>query len=133
MNLFSSSAFHTLEKAIDGSALRQKTIANNIANVDTPNYKAKNVEFKHTLNRELENSSFNANRTDHRHVEFSTGKQRQAFVTTNNKTMYNHNLNNVDIDHEMAELAKNQIYYNALIDRLNGRFKSLETVIKGGR
>ena len=46
--------------------------------------------------------------------------------------MYNHNGNNVDVDHEMAELAKNQLYYQAVVDRLNGKFSSLEKVIRGG-
>ncbi|WP_078554685.1 flagellar basal body rod protein FlgB [Bacillus alkalicellulosilyticus] len=134
MNLFSSSSLQTLEKALQGSALRQRTIAQNIANVDTPNYKAKRAEFQHTLGKEIEKSkSFQANRTHTDHLEFSTGSQREAYVKTVKSTMYNHNQNNVDIDHEMSELAKNQIYYNALIDRINGRFNSLQTVIKGGR
>lgn len=46
--------------------------------------------------------------------------------------MYSHNGNNVDIDKEMAELAENQIYYNGLVDRINGKFGSLQTVIRGG-
>ncbi|WP_216827992.1 flagellar basal body rod protein FlgB [Alkalihalobacterium elongatum] len=133
MNLFSSPTFSTLERALDGSALRQKAISQNIANVDTPNYKSKKVNFQHTLDQAIRTKSFDVNKTDHRHVSFSTGEQREAFVTRLNNTMYNHNLNNVDIDKEMAALAQNQIYYNALIDRLNGRFNSLQTVIKGGK
>lgn len=131
MNLFGSSLFHTLEKALDGSALRQRTISQNIANVDTPNYKAKKVKFQHTLDEAM-NRTMSANRTDRRHFEFSTGGNGAIIVKSNN-TMYNHNLNNVDIDQEMADMAQNQIYYNALIDRLNGRFNSLQTAIKGGK
>lgn len=131
MNLFSSPVFSTLEKALDGSALKQRVIAQNIANVDTPNYKARKVSFQHLLD-EAANRSLKANRTDYRHFDFSTGKS-EPFITKSNNTMYNHNLNNVDIDQEMAEMAKNQIYYNALIDRLNSRFNSLQTAIKGGR
>ncbi|MFV8827145.1 flagellar basal body rod protein FlgB [Alkalihalobacterium sp. APHAB7] len=133
MNLFSSPAFSTLERALDGSALRQRAISQNIANVDTPNYKTKKVNFQHTLDQAISTNNLDANRTDERHVNFSTGKQREAFITRVNNTMYNHNLNNVDIDKEMADLAQNQIYYNALIDRMNGRFNSLQTVIKGGK
>ncbi|WP_078430708.1 flagellar basal body rod protein FlgB [Alkalihalobacterium alkalinitrilicum] len=133
MNLFTNLSFSTLEKALDGAALRQRTISHNIANVDTPNYKTKKVNFQHTLDQAVSQNSFNAIRTDNRHMNFSTGKQREAYVTSVNNTMYNHNLNNVDIDKEMSALAENQIYYNALIDRLNGRFNSLQTVIKGGK
>jgi flagellar basal-body rod protein FlgB len=130
MNLFSSPVFNTLEKALDGSALKQKAISQNIANVDTPNYKAKKTQFQHTLDQAMDRS-FNANRTDQRHVQFTSANRSNAFMTKSNNTMYNHNLNNVDIDQEMAEMAKNQIYYNALIERINGRFNSLQTAVKG--
>lgn len=131
MNLFASPLFHTLEKALDGSALRQRTIAQNIANVDTPNYKAKKVSFQHTLDEAM-NRTMSAYRTDPRHFEFSFSRS-EPIITKSNNTMYNHNLNNVDIDQEMADMAKNQIYYNALVDRLSSRFNSLETAIKGGK
>ena len=52
---------------------------------------------------------------------------------TKNKSTYNHNGNSVDMDQEMAELAKNQIYYNALMERINGKFAVLQTVIRGGK
>lgn len=131
MNLFSSPVFNTLEKGLNGSALRHRTISQNIANVDTPNYKAKKVSFEHTLNEAM-NRSLRAYRTDQRHFEFSTSSS-EPIITRSNSTVYNHNSNNVDIDVEMADLAKNQIYYNALIERLNGSFSSLNTAIKGGR
>lgn len=132
MNLFTSPALHTIEKGLSGSALRQKAISHNIANVDTPNYKAKKVTFEHTLQQAM-NRSLEAYRTDERHMDFSTSNSRGAYITSSNSTMYNHNLNNVDIDREMASLAENQIYYNALIERLNGQFNSLQTAIKGGK
>ncbi|MDT8859032.1 flagellar basal body rod protein FlgB [Alkalihalobacillus sp. MEB130] len=130
MDLFGSGAFKALERGVAGAQMRQNAISHNIANVDTPNYKAKQVNFRHTLDEAM--SSLKANRTNDRHFEFSRA-QNSITVETNRQTMYNHNGNNVDIDLEMAELAKNQIYYNALIDRLNGRFTSLQTVIRGGK
>jgi flagellar basal-body rod protein FlgB len=39
----------------------------------------------------------------------------------------------VNMDTEQAKLAENTIYYNALIERLNGKFNTLNTVIKGGK
>lgn len=132
MNLFQSPAFLAVERGLDGATLRQRAITQNIANVDTPNYKAKNVSFKEVLNQELHKKRLSAYRTDERHIPFSNEK-KGPFVWETRTTTYNHNGNNVDIDVEMAELAKNQIYYNALIDRLNGQFQSLQTVIRGGR
>lgn len=45
---------------------------------------------------------------------------------------YNHNGNSVDIDKEMTELAENQIYYQALVERINGKFNSIKSVLNGG-
>ncbi|ARK31005.1 flagellar basal body rod protein FlgB [Halalkalibacter krulwichiae] len=131
MDLFGGSSFIALQRGLEGAQVRQKTITQNIANVDTPNYKAKQINFKHTLDEALKDSNFRANRTNEKHVEFSSTLSTPS-VQVNRSSVYNHNGNNVDIDVEMAELAKNQIYYNALIDRINGRFNSLQTVIKGG-
>ncbi|PAQ15876.1 flagellar basal body rod protein FlgB [Bacillus sp. FJAT-42315] len=130
MNLFSGS-FVTLEKGLNYSALKQKTLANNIANADTPNYKAKDVSFKKVFTNAL-NDAITANRTDFRHFEFQSNNQHPAIVTKRNVS-YNQNGNSVDVDKEMSDLATNQIYFNALTDRMAGKFNSLTNVIKGGK
>ena len=131
MNLFSGT-IHTLGNSLAYATAKNQTISNNIANIDTPEYKAKDVVFKHMMNDVLERSS-KATRTHPKHVPFSDDTKHQSFQTIDKtNTMYNHNGNNVDIDSEMAALAKNQIYYQALVDRLNGKFNSLQTVIRGG-
>ncbi|MDC3416401.1 flagellar basal body rod protein FlgB [Aquibacillus salsiterrae] len=121
-----------LERSLDFAALKNKTISNNIANADTPNYKAKQVVFKDVL--ENQRTSFEAKRTNPKHISFQQSNSSNSFkIVTNNSTTYNHNGNSVDIDKEMTDLAENQIYYQSLVDRLNGKFSSLETVIRGGR
>ncbi|MEK5443138.1 MULTISPECIES: flagellar basal body rod protein FlgB [unclassified Fredinandcohnia] len=130
MKLFSNT-IHSLEKALDYSALRQKVISNNIANVDTPNYKAQDVSFKNLLANETE-SQMRANRTNEKHIEFTSSKRSNNPLIAKNDTAYNHNGNNVDIDKEMALLAENQIYYNAITQRISGKFNTLKTVVKGG-
>ncbi|MUV39970.1 Flagellar basal body rod protein FlgB [Lentibacillus sp. JNUCC-1] len=132
MSLFGGT-IKTLEHGLDFASAKNKAISNNIANVDTPHYKAKNVQFKDELHKFMD-EPLAAKRTHPKHLTFSAGNPQQPYRTSNNsQTVYNHNGNNVDIDKEMAELAKNQIYYQALIDRLNGKFGSLQTVIRGGR
>ncbi|WP_181348769.1 flagellar basal body rod protein FlgB [Thalassobacillus sp. CUG 92003] len=131
MNLFSDT-FSTLENALNYTTEKNRVISNNIANVDTPGYKAKEVAFKDVLHNELQSSGGNK-RTDARHYSFDD-QPGQSFTTrTKQGTTYNHNGNNVDIDKEMNELAKNQIQYQALVERLNGKFQSLESVIRGGQ
>ena len=71
-------------------------------------------------------------RTDARHLEFQSG-QAATPVTINRNTKMTPNGNNVDMDFEMAELAKNQLWYNAVTERVNGKFSSLRSVINEGR
>src|SRR5690625_1045577 len=120
-----------LEKSLAYSTEKNRIIADNIANVDTPNYKAKKVVFKNVLASSMDKTIQNK-RTHSKHFSFRNMVDQSYVVRENTNTMYNHNGNNVDIDQEMAELAKNQIYYQAVVDRLNGKFSNIEKVIRGG-
>ncbi|UOQ93214.1 flagellar basal body rod protein FlgB [Halobacillus shinanisalinarum] len=129
MKLFSET-FSTLENSLNYTTAKNRAISNNIANVDTPGYKAKDVVFKDVLNEGV--AGLEAKRTNTRHFSFSDNATVPFKTITKQGTTYNHNGNNVDIDKEMNELAKNQIQYQALVDRIGGKFRSLESVIKGG-
>lgn len=126
-----------LQKGLDGAAIRQQTLANNIANVDTPDYKRRDVDFLSTLKKEahsLEQESILPLRvTDDKHLATShSSKPFKKLHMTN--TSNRQDDNNVDVEYEMAELAKNSIYYNTLIQQINERFKLTRDVIeKGGR
>lgn len=130
MNLFGGT-INSLEKGLSYATLKNKTIAQNIANVDTPNYKAKDVSFKQML-MEAKQTPMLANRSDTRHYEFSI-KQSAPGVYSYENFRARHNGNGVNMDAEQASLAENQIYYNALIDRMSGKLSSLNNVIKGGK
>lgn len=130
MNLFSNT-IDSLEQALNYSSLKQKTISNNIANVDTPNYKAKEVVNEGSFKSALD-FSMNAYRTDPRHYDFSQSNATKQVITQKN-VQYNNNGNSVDVDKEMSTLAENQIYYNAVTDRIGSKFQSLQNVIRGGK
>ncbi|MFF5993308.1 flagellar basal body rod protein FlgB [Lysinibacillus sp. KU-BSD001] len=130
MDLFGGT-ISSLEKGLSYATLKNKTIAQNIANVDTPNYKAQDVSFKQMLTQ-AKQLGVNAYRTDTRHYEFKM-EQSTPGVYTYENFRARHNGNGVNMDAEQASLAENQIYYNALIDRVSGKLSSLNNVIKGGR
>jgi len=130
LNLFGGT-ISSLENGLSYATLNHKTIANNIANVDTPNYKAKSVSFKDMLANEKQ-IAISAYRTDSRHYDFEI-KQSTPGVSNLTNMRYRNNGNAVDMDAEQTKLAENQIYYNALIDRVNGKLNTLNTVIKGGK
>ncbi|MBB6443837.1 flagellar basal body rod protein FlgB [Bacillus benzoevorans] len=131
MNLFSGT-ISSLEHALNYSSTKQKVISQNIANVDTPNYKAKGVSFKSALQEAL-GDTIDTYRTDKRHFAFQKHSAASAVIENKNQVSYNENGNSVDIDQEMADLASNQIYYNALTERISGKFSTLQNVIRGGK
>ncbi|KAA9025882.1 flagellar basal body rod protein FlgB [Niallia endozanthoxylica] len=131
MNLFSGT-ISLLENALNYSSTKQKVISQNIANVDTPNYKAKEVSFKAALDYAVD-QSFSTNRTDYRHFVLHKPVDASSSVINKKLVSYNENGNSVDIDREMSDLAKNQIYYNALTERVSGKFSTLQNVIRGGK
>ncbi|TDL35048.1 flagellar basal body rod protein FlgB [Jeotgalibacillus sp. S-D1] len=130
MNLFSGS-ISQLEQGLHYSSVKQKVISNNIANIDTPNYKSKDVDFNEILQSEMKMSSSSIKVSDPRHFPISAS-QNSSTITSK---MYSvrENGNGVDMDREMAELATNQIYYDALVERISGKFGSLNSVIRGGK
>lgn len=130
MNLFSN--INLLDQALNYSSLKQKVISQNIANVDTPNYQAKDVSFKAVLQNEV-GQNFQALRTDPRHLDFSGSGSGASQIVTRPNVQYNSNGNSVDVDQEMSDLATNQIYYDALAELVNSKFASLQNVIRGGK
>lgn len=129
MSLFGGT-ISNIESGLSYASLKQKVIAQNIANVDTPNYKAQDVSFSKMLS-DAKESYIKANRTNEKHIDFQTDVQTPGVFTYSNSS-YREDGNGVDMDKEQASLAKNTIYYNALIDRVNDKLNSLLTVAKGG-
>ena len=131
LNLFGGT-ISSLENGLSYSTLKNKAIANNIANVDTPNYKAQEVSFKKYLAEAQQQTGSQAYRNDTRHYDF-TIEQPTPGVYKYEDFRARHNGNGVNMDAEQVSLADNQIYYNALIDRISGKFSTLNSVVKGGR
>lgn len=130
MDLFSN--INLLDQGLNYSAQKQKIISQNIANVDTPNYKAKDVSFNAFLQNAL-GESLQAYRTDPRHLDFSGSGVDGSQIVTRPNVQYNSNGNSVDMDQEMSDLATNQIYYDALVQQVNSKFATLQNVIRGGK
>lgn len=127
------------EEAIKASSLRNKVISNNIAHVNTPNYKKSTVCFEEKLRAAMETSSGNGKIplrvTNDKHIQISDKRNIDITPETklSNTTTMRTDGNNVDIDIEMAELAKNTIYYQAAVQQLSRQFGELRTVINEGR
>lgn len=134
--MFSTNQLQLLERAMDVSTLRQRTISNNIANVDTPYFKSKQVVFEELLQSEMDNSGskLEAYTTNSRHIPFGRAQGRipAPQIVSNPQGFVQNNGNDVDLEYEMNQLAKNQIWYNGLVQMTYGYFSKLRSVIEGG-
>ncbi len=118
---------NVLDKAADAANLRNEVLSNNIANVDTPNYKRKDVSFQNYLEQAL----IGADPLSERVEEVNTHLSDFGGVTYTDSSVLSYRLdgNNVDIDTENAALAENQIRYNALVDQISQEFSRYKTVL----
>ncbi len=119
-----------LDKAADAANLRNELLTNNIANVSTPNYKRKDLDFESVLQGELagEKNLSKAVKKANQNLE-----TLDAQVYTDNASLsYRLDGNNVDINTEEARLAENRIKYQALVDLMNQEFARYNTVLSSG-
>ena len=126
----------TLEKTMDAAWLRNEAIAQNIANVDTPGYKKKTVAFEEYLTQAIDGNSLKGIMTDKRHIPINPDNvdDINIKVSEDNKSLSQRSDgNNVDIEQEMADMAKNTIRYNLLTQSLNSEYKRLKSAISEGR
>ncbi|XEC97103.1 flagellar basal body rod protein FlgB [Paenibacillus tarimensis] len=133
MKLLTGTDFQKLHGALKAAELRQQVISNNLANADTPYFKRSEVVFEDFLNRELaNNNALPLKLTHQRHIGLTqTTAAPKPSIVTDERSVMNNNVNNVDIDREMSLLAKNQLRYNLFIQQVNHDVKMLRTAVEG--
>jgi flagellar basal-body rod protein FlgB len=114
-----------LRAAMSGLAARQRAIANNVANVDTPNFKATEVRFEDALKSALSRTQPGAGANQ---SQLNTAATRTTIVNT---TSTRADGNNVDIDREMEMLGEANLNYSALTQVMSTRLGILRNVING--
>jgi len=129
-------AFRSIDlkgKALDGSWLRNQVMANNVANANTPGYKRQDVDFQQVLSDFLDQSGTKLVRTDPRHLPMQGDEPSELNFTTSSddSASYRRDQNGVNIDTEMSEIAKNQIFYSSVTTALNSEIKRLKMAIEG--
>ncbi len=117
----------TLENFLDYTSLRNKIISKNIANIGTSGYKREDVDFKGMFAENLAALKT----TDRRHIP-SDNIDAESVVNTDNSQDMVSGINNVNIDEEMAELAKNSIQFKFASQKAGNYFRLIQSVIKGG-
>ncbi len=130
--MIGSDAFNyinVLNKAAGASWTKNEIIANNLANVDTPDYKRKDLNFEYVLSEALAENSTTTKNLDKKVANLNLSTLKPKVYTEYSELSYRHDGNNVDIDTENAYLADNQITYYTLLDTMNHEFNRLKMVL----
>jgi len=120
------------ESALHFRSERAGVLANNLANIDTPNFKAKDLDFKQALNQKMNSSQgFDLSTTQSRHIDgsgFSMGEGDVLYRTPQQPSIDG---NTVEDQIEHAEYMKNALAFQASFQFLNSKFTGLRTAIRG--
>jgi flagellar basal-body rod protein FlgB len=106
-----------LYSALDGLALRQQVIADNIANVDTPNFRATSVDFESSLRAAI--------------LDGTVTDGRVSPTTAPTQTPVGENGNNVDLRKETLAAMQSQFQYQMVSRAVSDRFDLVKTVAQG--
>jgi len=124
-----------LEKSLNLRSLNQRVLASNIANMDTPNYKAVELAVAEEMNRKQEsNPGIALVRTHVNHLPVSNKPMNNVKLKTAKAPDFSlrGDGNTVDIDRTMGKLAENNLLYNAATRLISSKFKGLKSAMKGG-
>lgn len=128
-NIYGNVDFY--KNALDGTWDRHKAISSNISNVNTPDYKRKYTSFEEQLKDKNDERKLKLDTTHSKHI----GQKNTNFKPKTLKDRsgsYRVDGNNVDIDVESTNLAKNNIMYDAITRQLSGEFEKIKNVITEG-
>jgi flagellar basal-body rod protein FlgB len=113
MQIFTDRTMAALQAGLSGEAQRQRATSDNIANVNTPGYRAKRVDFESSLSQALDrkgNSTVSIERS-----------LAEPWASLNGNT--------VSLEAETAVLVKSGLHYEALVSAVNHRFSVTSTAI----
>jgi flagellar basal-body rod protein FlgB len=137
MNGLFDKTTEALASSADLRLLRNSVTSSNIANAETPNYKAQKVDFEEALSRAIDREGLGQLNTDHPdHFLVGQGalSNLKADVYDNPDVNTTNDKNTVDLEKEMANLAENTILYKAAVQMINKKLATLRyAVTEGGK
>ena len=121
-----------LSSWLSGLALRREAIAQNIANIDTPGYRRKTVNFESELRRSTQTRTGSLNTTNPAHISTPSLSSRGLLGAQGSQELSSSRRdgNNVDIDQEMILLAETQLQYQAATSALSKKLQILRDVLR---
>ena len=129
--IFDKTRIPLLNKTLKVSSLRHRAISNNLANVNTVNFKRKEVDFASYLRSQVVKPKIAGRRTDSMHMLIGRAPQKQPQVYEPDPGPNTTGINNVDVDIEMANLAENHLLFNIGSRLMSGQFRAIRKSITG--
>ena len=134
--IFDSLSYRAAQAAITGLTRRQEAISANIANIDTPGYQRRSVDFEtalqESIDRDLGRGTLATTNPKH-FSEGGAGARAANHVTPREVIADRNDGNQVSIDEEMTLMAETQLLHQALTQTLGVRITTLRNVIRGNR
>ena len=123
--------FH--QTALNLQAHREQMIASNIANADTPNYKARDVDFRAALQGALNagRAGVQLSTTQAGHISATPAPSLESLTGYRRELQSAVDGNTVNMDIERAAFAENALHYEASVTFVNGMLRSMNTAITG--
>jgi len=129
-SLFSDSSTRIAKAALDGLSLRQQAVSRNLANIDTPGFKAQTVNFQETLNRMVDKgNSLPLTITNEAHLTTAATAARFS-VSLREGGSSRADENNVDVDAEMLDMSQTGIEYQAVGQAISKKLLLLKTLAR---
>lgn len=112
---------------------RQRLLASNIANADTPGYVARDMDFASALRQATGGSAVPSTLaiSTPGHIAAATGARAEANLVYASPSQTNLDRNSVDMDRERAAFADNSVKYEATLRFINGNVRTMLDAIKG--
>jgi len=117
---------------LDYSARKQQVITSNLANSETPGYRAKELNFSHFFQQELEGGE-GLKCTRQGHMEGSPSLIREAEVEKKTNDSLGRDGNNVDLDSEMTQLAQNVLKFSVVSRLYQQKIQLIKFSLREGR
>ena len=110
-----SSVTNLLFKHLNFRGEEQKVISGNIANIDTPGYKTKKLDFQDELKLSSQQENIQLSRTNKNHIALEENRQNSSFSISEVEGLDEQNDgNNVNLDSQMSRMSQNSIMFSAI-------------------
>ena len=119
-----------LKRALDVSHVRNRVIAENIANSETPGFKGRSVDFQGAMAEANSSADINMSKTSNMHISPKGSNASVKIDKSDSPSRVDGN--NVDQNMEMSRLSENAIIYNTAAELLNRKIKLLKFAIEEG-